>query len=55
MGDIKIAHRTFTGKLEGKRLLERSMCSGNIILKLLGERVEKWRAVVDTVRDFRVP
>ena len=68
-GGDRGVHRVLVGKPEGKRPLERQRCrwEDNIKMDLqevggsrggwmeLAQNRERWRALVGTVRDFRVP
>jgi len=69
MGEDRVMHRVLVGKPEGKRLLGRPRCrwEDNIKMDLRevgggrGDWMEfaqdrtRWRALVGTMRDFRVP
>jgi hypothetical protein len=69
MGEDRCVHRVLVGKLEGKRPLERPRrrWEDNIKMDLqeiawgrgywmeLAQDRDWWRALVGTVRDFRVP
>ena len=69
MAEDRVMHRVLVGKLEGKRPLGRPICrwEDNIKMDLqevgrgCGDRMELaqdrvgWRALVGTVRNFRVP
>jgi hypothetical protein len=69
MGEDRGVHRVLVGKPEGKRPLGRQKCrwEGNIKMDLqevgegrgnwmeLAQDRESWRALVGTVREFRVP
>ena len=69
MREDRAVHRVLEGKPEGKRPLERPRCrwEDNIKMDLqevgggrgdwveLAQDMDRWRALVGTVRDFRVP
>jgi hypothetical protein len=69
MGEERGVHRVLVGKPEGKRPLARPICrwEDNIKMDLqevggghgdwmeLAQDRDRWRALVGTVRDFRVP
>jgi hypothetical protein len=69
MGEDRVVHRVLVGKPEGKELLgrPRRRWEDNIKLDLqeaggghgvwmeLAQDTDRWRALVGTLRDFRVP
>jgi hypothetical protein len=69
MGEERGVHRVLVGKPEGKSYWGVQEVEGRMILRLIFRRLEegrgdwmelaqdrdRWRALVGTVRDFRVP
>jgi hypothetical protein len=68
MGEDRSVHRVLVGKLEGKRLLRRprrrwednikmdlqEVVGGRVDWMELAQDMDRWLALVGTVRDFRV-